>query len=95
MLYLLALICPPLAVLLCGKSVQFILSIVLTLCFWIPGVIHALGVVSSTLSDRRTDRVIDEIQGNEPIPFVYTAAFAKNIMWIIGGIILFLLCLLL
>lgn len=53
MRYLLAIIMPPIAVLLCGKPVQFILNILLTLLFWIPGVIHAILVVNSHLADER------------------------------------------
>lgn len=36
MRYLLAIVLPPVAVLLCGKLIQFILNFFLTLCFWIP-----------------------------------------------------------
>lgn len=57
MRYLLAIIMPPIAVLLCGKPVQFILNILLTLLFWIPGVIHAILVVNSHLADERTARL--------------------------------------
>ncbi len=37
MRYLLAIVFPPIAVLLCGKPVQFLLNIVLTLFFYFPG----------------------------------------------------------
>jgi uncharacterized membrane protein YqaE (UPF0057 family) len=57
MRYLLAIIFPPMAVLLCGKPVQFLLNILLTLLFWIPGVIHAILVVNSHLADKRTERI--------------------------------------
>lgn len=57
MRYLLAIILPPLAVLLCGKPVQFFLNIFLTLLFWIPGAIHAILVVNSHLADERTARL--------------------------------------
>jgi uncharacterized membrane protein YqaE (UPF0057 family) len=57
MRYLLAIVLPPVAVLLCGKPIQFILNFLLTLCFWIPGVVHALFVVNSHLADKRTDRI--------------------------------------
>ena len=46
MLYILALIFPPAAVIMCGKPFQFILNIFLTLLFYLPGEIHALCVVS-------------------------------------------------
>ena len=58
MRYFLAIILPPLAVLLCGKPIQFILNIFLTLLGWIPGVIHAILVVNSHLADKRTDRIV-------------------------------------
>ena len=58
MRYFLAIILPPLAVLLCGKPVQFVLNILLTLFFWIPGVIHAILVVNGHLADKRTDRIV-------------------------------------
>ena len=57
MRYLLAIILPPVAVLLCGKPVQFVLNIILTCLFWVPGMIHALFVVHSHLADERTARL--------------------------------------
>ena len=62
MRYLFAIILPPLAVLLCGKPIQFVLSILLTLCFWIPGIIHALFVVNSHLADERTDKLVNAMK---------------------------------
>ncbi|MES3007138.1 MAG: YqaE/Pmp3 family membrane protein [Pseudomonadota bacterium] len=62
MRYLLAIVFPPLAVFLCGKPIQAILSILLTLAFWIPGVIHALFVVHAHLNDKRTDRIVKAIK---------------------------------
>lgn len=58
MLYLVAILVPPLAVLLCGKPFQAIINLVLTLLFWVPGVIHAVFVVHNHYADKRTDRVI-------------------------------------
>jgi uncharacterized membrane protein YqaE (UPF0057 family) len=60
--YLLAIILPPIAVLLCGKPVQAILNLLLTILFWIPGVVHALFVVHSHLADKRTDRVLEAVE---------------------------------
>jgi len=57
MRYLLAIILPPLAVLLCGKPFQFLFNIILTLLFWIPGMIHAILVVNSYLADKRTEKL--------------------------------------
>jgi uncharacterized membrane protein YqaE (UPF0057 family) len=62
MRYLLAIVLPPLAVLLCGKPIQFLLNILLTLCFWVPGVVHAILVVHDHLEDKRTDRLLRAIR---------------------------------
>ena len=62
MRYLLAIILPPLAVLLCGKPIQFVLNIFLTLLFWIPGMIHAILVVNSHLADKRTDKIVNAMK---------------------------------
>ena len=58
MRYFLAILLPPLAVLLCGKPVQFILNILLTVLGWIPGVVHAILVVHTHLADKRTDKIV-------------------------------------
>ena len=62
MLYLLAVLFPPLAVLLAGKPFQAILNVGLTLLFWIPGTIHAIFVAHNYYADRRQDRLIREMQ---------------------------------
>ena len=62
MRYLLAIILPPVAVLLCGKPFQAILNLILTMFFWIPGVVHALFVVNSHLADVRTEKMIDVVK---------------------------------
>ena len=45
MMYLLAILLPPVAVLFCGKPFQAVINFILTLIFWVPGVIHAILVV--------------------------------------------------
>ena len=65
MRYLLAILLPPVAVFLCGKPIQGILNIILTLLFWIPGMIHALFVVHSHLADKRTDRIIEAMKSDK------------------------------
>jgi uncharacterized membrane protein YqaE (UPF0057 family) len=65
MRYILAIFIPPIAVFLCGKPFQGIISIFLTLLFWIPGVIHALFVVHNHLADKRTDRIVNAIRRQE------------------------------
>lgn len=62
MLYLLAILLPPLAVLLCGKPFQAILNVLLTIAFYVPGLIHALLVVNSHHADKRNQRLIDEMR---------------------------------
>ena len=62
MRYLLAIILPPIAVLICGKPIQALLNLVLTILLWIPGMIHALFVVNGYYADRRTDKVIEAIK---------------------------------
>ncbi|HYY88192.1 MAG TPA: YqaE/Pmp3 family membrane protein [Chloroflexota bacterium] len=61
MLYLVAIVLPPLAVLLCGKPFQALLSLPLTLLGWAPGVIHALFVVNNHYADERAERMIREM----------------------------------
>ncbi|MED5016394.1 YqaE/Pmp3 family membrane protein [Paenibacillus chibensis] len=64
MRYLLALILPPIAVLLCGKPIQALLNLVLCCLFVIPGIIHALMVVSSHKADKRNNKLIEAIERN-------------------------------
>lgn len=65
MRYLLAILLPPVAVFLCGKPLIGILNIILTLCFYVPGAIHALFVVHGYLADKRNQQVIDAINKNK------------------------------
>ncbi|MBT2647976.1 YqaE/Pmp3 family membrane protein [Bacillus sp. ISL-34] len=53
MLYLIAIAFPPLAVLLAGKPIQALLNLVLTLFFYVPGLIHAILVVHDKKADKR------------------------------------------
>lgn len=54
---LLAIVFPPLAVLICGKPVQAFLNVFLTL-LWIPGMIHAIMVVNARNADNRQKALI-------------------------------------
>lgn len=56
--YLLAILLPPLAVLVCGKPVQALLNLLLTLCFWVPGAVHALLVANDYYEDRRQQSLL-------------------------------------
>lgn len=53
MRYFLCFLCPPVAILTTGKIGALIFNIILTLFFWIPGIIHAILVVSKYYEDRR------------------------------------------
>lgn len=66
-MYLLAIVLPPLAVLLCGKPFQAILNCGLTVLGWVPGMIHALFVVAGRHADRRTDRVIESLERQQQL----------------------------
>lgn len=46
MLYLLAILLPPVAVLLTGRPGQALLNTGLTLLLWIPGVVHAFFIIN-------------------------------------------------
>lgn len=64
MRYLIAILLPPLAVLLCGKPLLALLNVILTLCFWVPGIVHALFVVHGYLADQRTKEIVSAIDKN-------------------------------
>lgn len=71
---ILAILLPPLAVLLCGKPVQAVINFFLTLLFWIPGVIHALYVVQNFANDQRTDRIVRAVghaAASQAAPVIY------------------------
>jgi uncharacterized membrane protein YqaE (UPF0057 family) len=52
-LYLVALICPPLAILLCGKPVQAMLCLLMC-CSYFPAALWAMLIVSNHKADKRT-----------------------------------------
>jgi uncharacterized membrane protein YqaE (UPF0057 family) len=64
MLYFLAIILPPVAVLMVGKPIQALLNLVLTILGWIPGVVHAFLVINSHKADRRNEKVIKAMKSN-------------------------------
>jgi uncharacterized membrane protein YqaE (UPF0057 family) len=59
MLYLLAILLPPVAVLIAGKPFQAALNLVLCLFLWVPGAVHACLIVHERKADARTRRIID------------------------------------
>lgn len=68
MLYLLAILLPPVAVLLCGKPITALLNLVLTLLLWLPGVIHALFVVNAHYADERNKKLIRAMEKAQKQP---------------------------
>ena len=64
MRYLLAILLPPLAVFLCAKPFVGILNIILTCCFYVPGIVHALFVVHSHKADIRAKKIMDTIKND-------------------------------
>ncbi|WP_107828958.1 YqaE/Pmp3 family membrane protein [Mucilaginibacter yixingensis] len=64
MRYFLCIVLPPVAVLSTGRILAFILSCILTLCFWIPGVIHAILVTSDYYDARRHRQTMRAIRRN-------------------------------
>lgn len=69
MRYLLAILLPPVAVFLCGKPFQSVINLLLTICFWVPGMIHAFFVVHNWYADQRTARLVAAIEGQpQPAP---------------------------
>ena len=53
MRYFLCFLFPPAAVLTTGKIGALILNIILTIFFWVPGIIHAILVTGKFYDDRR------------------------------------------
>ena len=68
MLYLVAIVLPPLAVLLAGKPFQAIISFILqlTVIGWVPATVHALFVVNNYYADRRASRMIQAMRQRGP-----------------------------
>jgi len=64
MRYLFAILLPPVAVLFSGRPIQAVLNLILTLCFWIPGALHACFVVHQDQEDKRAQRIVDAMVGS-------------------------------
>lgn len=62
MLFFLCVILPPLAVFLTGRMGSFVLNLILTLFFWIPGMIHAFFVVSDYKNEQRLREIAKDLK---------------------------------
>jgi uncharacterized membrane protein YqaE (UPF0057 family) len=58
MLSLLAILCPPAAVILTGRPSQAAVNLVLTLLFYFPGLFHALWVVGEHKTRQRNETLV-------------------------------------
>lgn len=65
-MYLVAILLPPVAVLMKGKPIQAALNLLLTLLGWIPGIIHAVLVVNAANADARNQRLERAIRDSKP-----------------------------
>jgi len=61
--YFFCILLPPLAVLTTGRIGVFILSIILTILGWIPGVIFAILIVNKFYGDRKHREMLNEMRG--------------------------------
>jgi uncharacterized membrane protein YqaE (UPF0057 family) len=66
MLSLLAILCPPAAVLLAGTRSQAAVNLMLTLMFYFPGLAHALWVVGQRKIQRRNETLMRLVSLYEP-----------------------------
>jgi uncharacterized membrane protein YqaE (UPF0057 family) len=64
MLYVLAFLFPPIAVLMCGRPLAFLVNLILCLAFWVPGVIHAFYIVNQHLQEKQTQQIVEAIEKN-------------------------------
>jgi uncharacterized membrane protein YqaE (UPF0057 family) len=62
MLFFLAVLLPPVAVLLTGRWGSFFLSLVLTLFGYVPGIIHACIVVADYKNEQRFRQIADDLK---------------------------------
>lgn len=65
MLRFLAVVCPPLAVLLTGQPSQAAANVFLSLLLYVPGLYHALTVVDRHLTDRRNEALMRAVASYE------------------------------
>ena len=61
-MYLLAILLPPVAVLICAKPLQAFINLILSLFLYIPGMVHAIMVVDEYKADRRAEKIGKELQ---------------------------------
>ena len=65
MMYLLAILLPPIAVLLVGRPMLALLNLVLSCFLYVPGIVHALFMVHSKKSDKRHKELLSAMEKND------------------------------
>jgi uncharacterized membrane protein YqaE (UPF0057 family) len=63
---LLAVLCPPLAVLATGRPARATVNVALTCCLYIPGLMHALAEVERHATDRRNEALLEAVAAYYP-----------------------------
>ena len=61
MMYLLAILLPPIAVLLVGRPILALLNLFLCCFFYVPGIVHALFMVHSKKNDKRHKEIMSAV----------------------------------
>ena len=76
---MLAIFLPPLGVFVCGKPIQALINVGLTILFVLPGMIHALLVVSKYYADKRNEEAIEaaDKRNKETIEAIKASAAAQ------------------
>jgi uncharacterized membrane protein YqaE (UPF0057 family) len=65
MIYILAILIPPLAVLLKGKPIQALINLALCCLLWIPAVFHAFAVINKSESVKRHKKEMKKLDAIE------------------------------
>jgi len=63
---LLAVLCPPLAVLATGRPARATVNAALTCCLYVPGLLHALAVVDRHATERRNEALLEAVASYYP-----------------------------
>ncbi len=74
MLNALSIVCPPLAVLLTAPTSSAVKNVGLTLCCYVPGMLHARRAVEQYTLARRYDAVMTLLESREMQPLTQTQA---------------------
>nr|WP_272942552.1 YqaE/Pmp3 family membrane protein [Catenovulum agarivorans] len=64
-MYLLAILLPPVAVLLLGRPMLAVLNLVLCCFFYVPGIVHALFMVHSSKNDKRHKELMNAVSNKD------------------------------